>query len=117
MRLREIVWVSFCYSEQTMFAQYRQKNGARVKTFSPDDVVLFISRTGTQMKFVWNWDRLEVLKEGAMMPVKILTSANYRIEGGTWDPLMLGEYAHFAGVGLDGDWIKRFKEAFDAYHG
>lgn len=106
LRLRFIMQVSFGKSERTNFIEFKRKNPAVAKMLGPQDVVAFVSKSGDQIRFVYGFD--ELYHEGKKF--EVLVSANYRISGGQWNPLMLANYA--AEMGLDLRGIKRFEDYY-----
>ena len=106
MRLRLIKHISFARSEDTNFEAV--KSSLRGK-LDRNDVVLFVSLTQNQIMFVYNPTNVEI-RPGATK--EVLRSVRFRLRGrGTWNPLMLANYAAECGLKLDG--IKRFEEHYE----
>lgn len=108
MRLKYIETCSFHKSEMTNFFELSKKNRWKL---SAGEVVLLISKGGDQLVFIYAAD--EAIKDGVERPLKLLRSERLRLtHGGTWDPIMLSEYAEEAGIKLDG--IHRFDDYYKA---
>ena len=113
MRLKLIHRGDFRKSELTLFNEaMKAHKGLKLGS---DDCVLFISGNGKILKFVYGFTEQEVMrystKETTGNTTKILESTVYRIDGsGTWNPLMLRNYADAAGVSLIG--LKRFEQHY-----
>lgn len=99
MRLRRVERVSFCRSEATNFCAVPEAVRAKL---GPDDVVCFVSMTGQQLIFVYGFH-----KTGGK---PVLRSARLRLSSGTWNPLMLANYAREVGLTLDG--LQRFEQLY-----
>lgn len=103
MRLREIVTASFCFSEATNYSRYVTYK------LGPGDVVCLVSMTGNQLAFVYR--PIDVLSKDHGWNQEVLRSVRLRLSRGTWNPLMLTEYARRVGLKLDG--LKRFAEFYN----
>ena len=101
MQLRYIVEVSFASSELTNFQAWAKAHKVEAKQLTAEHVLCFISRTGNQLVFVngYSGDALNVI-----------ASARYRLTKGTWNPMMLANYAAAVGLKLDG--LDRFEASF-----
>jgi hypothetical protein len=105
MRLRYIYRGDFRKSEHTLFNLV----SAEVKDLklNEGDCVLLLSHSGKLLKFVYGMKELQ----NGEKTVKILPSQTYRItSGGTWNPLMLKNYASAVGIELQG--LKRFEDHY-----
>lgn len=106
MKLKYIETVNFRQTEQTNFealpASVRSKLGE-------GDVVLFVSKGGNQLVFVHGFVRLEGDRRVPQI-LDVLRSERFRMSGGTWNPLMLKNYADEAGIKLDG--LQRFEQHY-----
>jgi hypothetical protein len=95
VRLRRIEEASFNCSEKTLFMNLTNKVRNDLKG---NDAVCFVSKGGNQMLFVWR------------QAGEILASVRLRLLHGTWDPLMLQNYANEVGLELEG--LPRFEIYF-----
>jgi hypothetical protein len=115
MRLRYIHHGDFRKNTVTLYNEV-QKRAPGLKLGS-EDCVLVVSGTGKILRFVYGFDDLEVIggrtKLATGNMTRVLQSEEYRIDGaGTWNPLMLRNYAEALGIQLAG--LKRFEESFQA---
>jgi hypothetical protein len=106
MRLRYIETVDFRQSEATNFAEIMRK---RKLHLGPDDVVLLVNKGRDQLVFVYDIKEL-VIKNGVRKEYTVLTSVRHRLDHGTWNPLMIRNYAEISGLKLDG--LRRFEEHY-----
>lgn len=105
MRLVRVAETDFRKSEATMFTELMKASPHKM---SATDVVLFVSKQGNQLVFVWAPVEVSDDEEGASHR-RVLASRRLRIQGGgRWNPLMLRNYAEHAGVDLQG--LARFEE-------
>lgn len=72
-------------------------------------VVLLLSKSKDQMCFVHGFETFTDKNKSAVR--RVLWSEKLRLDRGTWNPLMLVNYAERVGLGLVG--LKRFE---DFYH-
>lgn len=110
MRLRFVQTCSFVRNELTNFmevlAKHPEFSRDGIAKLKRDDVVLLISKMGNQLVFLHGFDFIE--RSGKKQHT-VLRSLKLRLSGrGTWDPLMLSEYAKDVGIKLDG--IKAFED-------
>lgn len=75
------------------------------RTLKTDDVVCFLSKRRNQIAFVWNLD-LYGINKGKR--VEITRCVRLRLSQGTWNPLMLANYAERVGLTLTG--LARFED-------
>ena len=99
MRLRFVKRCSFRKSELTNFQEMAVTERSQLKT---GDCVMLLSLSENQLVFVYGFTDFG---RGT-----VLRSERLRLSAGTWDPLMLAEYAAKAGIELDG--LKRFEEHY-----
>lgn len=106
MRLKAIEHVSFRKTEATNFDEVTRKLKLKL---SPHEVVCLVSLTGNQIVFVYGWSpsRKQDTKTTKQM---VLRSERLRLDHGTWEPLMLGNYARKVGLHLDN--IRLFEEHY-----
>jgi len=104
MRLRYIERADFRKSEQTNFVEVQRRQKLEL---GAKDVVMLISTKGNQLVFVHGFDQYQ---NGVTR--QILRSERLRLTSGTWNPLMLANYAESVGIKIDG--IKRFEEHYKA---
>lgn len=102
LRLRAVRTVDFRYSEvhNIHAVLYAEK----ITLTKPDDVVLFRSKTGNQLVFVYQIDTVITPNRGAQ---RVYHTEKLRLEKDSWNPLMLQEYANQVGIVLAG--VKSFK--------
>lgn len=106
VKLKAVVLCSFVKSELTNLREF-QEHRSYPGDLKPGEVFLFLSRGGNQVIFIL--DDTEVVNGHAYPTVD---SRRWRMEGGTWDPMMMQEYAGKVKLHLKG--IKSFKEGFEA---
>lgn len=107
LRLRYIQTVDFRASEHTNYMAAIRKYRYLSK-LKPTDAVLFISRKKDQLIFVYGFG----MTTGLHGVRRYLRSERLRLENGSWDPLMLQNYAGEAGIYLEG--IKTLEEHLKA---
>lgn len=104
--LRAVVEGDFRKNEATLYNEYLKKNPAPFG----DSVILFISLSRNQMVFVHGFEALaDKSKHGIR---RVLWSERLRLDRGTWNPLMLVNYAERVGLHLVG--LKRFENFYRA---
>jgi hypothetical protein len=107
LRLRYIETVDFRASEHTNYLLAIRKYPYLAK-LKPKDAVLLISRKRDQLIFVYGFG----ITTGLRGVRRYLRSERLRLENGSWDPLMLQNYAEEAGIFLEG--IKTLEEHLKA---
>lgn len=110
MRLRAIETVSFRNSERTNYDKWAKAGG----TLASGDVVLFVSLGGEQLVFVSKPVQINMTAHGGVGTREVLFSQRLRVAGGTWNPLMLANYAEQVGLQLDG--LPRFEAYYRKLH-
>lgn len=105
MRLKYIATVDFRKNETTNFEEHAKKGRWKLKA---NEVVCFVSRLKTQVVFVHTPQGMGETSQGNERIV--VRSQRLRISYGTWDPMMLANYANMAGIRLEG--IRRFEEHY-----
>ncbi len=103
MVLREVAEGNFRNSEKTLFSEWSKNNTALQ---GANDIVVFVAKTRTLMYFVHG----HRVVRGTDTIHRVLWSEKLRLEGGTWNPLMLVNYAERVGIKLVG--LKRFEEFY-----
>lgn len=107
MRLRLIRSVTFGRSEDTNYEAV--KSGLRGIKLDRYDVVLLVSKTESQVMFVYQPTEIE-LRPGRKS--EVLRSIRLRLRGkGAWNPYMIANYAEEVGIKLEG--IKTFQEHYE----
>ena len=110
IRLRAIRFdVDFRCSEWTNYETFR-----RSKKFPgelrPHEAFLFVSKKGDQLVWIMNVGEYE-FENGRLLTRNIIDSRRWRItSGGTWNPMMLADYAEEVGIDLVG--IKKFADLY-----
>jgi hypothetical protein len=106
MRLRYVATCHFGKSELTNWLEILAKHpefevaGSKL-ALKTNDVVLLVSRKGDQLVFLYGFD--------AFQDRRILRSTRLRIAGGgSWNPLMLVNYAKSVGLEISG--LKSYKD-------
>lgn len=107
VHLRRIAVSDFRTSEATMFAALP----ANVReTLKGSDAVCFVSRSGNQIVFVYRQVVCGITRGGGRQ--MLTASVRLRLSHGTWNPLLLQNYANSVGLKLVG--LPRFEEHFAA---
>lgn len=108
LRLKGVIQCSFSRSEATNLALFRQEPHypGDLKT---GEAFLFLAKTGNQVIFVFRDP--EVLFADQKVVRRVIDSRRLRLDGGTWSPYMLQNYANLVGIHLVG--IKRFEQVHD----
>lgn len=102
IRLRRVLEGDFRWNEASLYREFTKKEQALAASFKEDDAVCFVSKTGTQILFVYRVREVEGRE--------VLTSVRLRLPSGTWNPLLLQNYAAEVGLHLVGH--KFFEEHF-----
>jgi hypothetical protein len=114
LRLRGVVTCSFARSEATNLRLYK-KAGHFPGDLKRGEAYLFISKGGNQVIFVFRPITLDVNvphRAGDGTKTRsVIDSRRLRLDGGTWHPYMLQNYANAVGIELIG--FKRFEEVHD----
>ena len=112
MRLRLVYRGDFRKSEETLYAEALKKHPEL--NLRNGDCILLVSSNGKLLKFVYGFTEHDLVfyqSEKVWGKTKILESVTYRISGsGSWNPLMLQNYANHLGLELAG--LKRFEEYY-----
>jgi len=107
VRLRRIVTCDFRRSESTNFNDNKLVPKTLRESMGPHDVVVLKPNSGTQVVFVFRPVNVTRERDGAVLPA--LPSLRVRLpKHRSWDPAMLGEYAHEVDLQITG--IKRLRE-------
>ena len=109
MRLKLVREVDFRKNEATNWAAEVVKR--QQLAMKPNDVVCFFSQTRNQVLFVWRPDEIKIGKR--RIEATVYRSQRLRLSNGTWDVLMLQDYAEKCGIHLDG--IRRFEDFHRSY--
>lgn len=108
MRLKYIETVDFRKSEATNFFEQSKKQKWSLKS---GEVVCFVSGRGNQIVFVHPAEVNDFVGSAKARGM-IIRSERLRLTSGSWNPLMLANYAKEMGIELEG--IKRFEEHYKA---
>lgn len=103
LTLRAVVEGDFRKNEATLYKEWLKKNPQHN---SGSGVILFLSRTQNQMVFIHGFDTIGNYPKGK----RVLWSERLRLDRGTWNPLMLVNYAELVGLHLVG--LKCFEEFY-----
>ena len=102
------IWMGadFRYSERTNY-----NNFTRMPQFPSmlraNEAFLFVSKSGNQL--VWLLNQQDI--NGKVKTVEVTDSRRWRLTGGTWNPLMVANYAKEVGIELIG--IKTFEQHYN----
>jgi len=95
--------VDFRKNEWTNYQEFK-KSKKFPGELANNEAILFVSKSRNQLIWVLNIFEDEKI---------IVDSRRWRIFGGTWEPLMLQNYAESAGLHLVG--LRRFEEIYAAH--
>lgn len=101
IRVKSVKVVSFSESDATHWEKWAQEFPELAATFGRHDVVCFVSRVRDQQYFSHGWQWMDGVNPGEKVRV-LRTTERMRIDGGRWEPKMLGNYAHMAGFRIVG---------------
>jgi len=111
LRLKGVVTCSFARSEATNLGLYRTTTKFPGE-LNKGEAYLFISKGGNQVLFMFKTVVLEVdvqHRRGDGTNTRgVIDSRRLRLDGGTWHPYMLQNYANEVGIDLIG--FKRFEQ-------
>ena len=93
-----------------MFDRWRKKN--RGIRFGPNDAVMFVSGTGNQIVFVFRPVTIDNSEHKGSDEYEVTISRRLRLDGGTWHPWMIEQYAEQLGLRTG---LAPFKEHFDTW--
>lgn len=105
LTLRLVKEVDFRKSEATNFEEMKKKERLQIHG---SDVVCFRSQSRNQVVFVWAPTTINLSEYGKKGAAIVFRSQRLRLSHGTWDPLMLQNYAEALGIHLVG--IKRLED-------
>lgn len=110
--MKYIAHADFRKSERTNYLEL--KKARKLPKLGKNDVVLLVSMTENQCVFVYGFDTFDTEgTDGKERHVEICRSERFRIKGTTWNPLMIRNYAEWAGLKIDG--LKRFEDYYKEY--
>jgi hypothetical protein len=111
LRLKGVITCSFGRSEASNLRLYRD-SAKYPGDLRKGEAFLFISKGGNQVLFVFRPVELEVSsrhrKGDGSKTREVIDSRRLRLDGGTWHPYMLQNYANEVGIHLVG--FRRFEE-------
>lgn len=108
MNIRRIEETDFRRCDIRIFSEFQDSNAAFAKKLAENDIVVFLSKKRDQMLFIHGFT---YFNGGAARPEAMaLQSIRHRIVSGTWNPLMLKNYAEEAGLQIEG--LSRFEDHF-----
>ena len=108
LRLKAVIQCSFCRSEATNLDLFRQE-AHYPGDLKKGEAFLFLAKSGNQVVFIFRDPVLEF--EGEKKARRVIDSRRLRLDGGSWSPYMLQNYANHVGLNLIG--IKRFEQVHD----
>ena len=82
-----------------------------------NEAYLFVSRSGDQLLWVLNVSQVEVSRPNRLGQYqrRIIDTRRWRIEGGTWNPMMLQNYANEVDLDLVG--FRRYEDQYLSHKG
>lgn len=101
VQIKRIFSADFRKSPRTLFDEVRKSRKLWCGTLGTDETYLFVSHTGNQLIFVLGDHEVES-QPGTRFATKrrLLDYRGWRIEGGTFNPKMLENYANNVGLTL-----------------
>lgn len=109
VKLKAIIMCSFQRSEKTNLALFREDRHYP-GDLQEGEAFLLVSKMGNQVIFIFRGpSTIEIT--GAPRTWKVLDSRRLRLEGGTWSPYMLQNYANSVGINLVG--LKRLEQIME----
>jgi len=102
LRLKAVIQCSFVRSEASNLALFR-KEGHYPGDLRKGEAFLFIAKGMNQVVFIFKTFKVEGRT--------VVDSRRLRLDGGTWNPMMLQNYANAVGINLAG--VKRFEQIHD----
>ena len=106
LRLKGVILCSFQRSEVTNLKLFR-KLPYYPGDLEANEAFLFVSKMGDQVMFLFR----DPLVDLGGRRRRVIVSQRLRLEGGSWSPYMLQDYAHKLGLHLIG--IKRFEQVYE----
>ena len=109
-RLRKVAHCDFRCSEWTNLQSAIKEHKL---SMNPNDVIAMVSSNGKQVVFCYTHEAIKYKDfRNITKDTGVVQSVRYRITGsGTWNPLMLRNYAEKCGIDLPG--LKKFETYFD----
>ncbi len=109
VRLRVIFFDrAFLYTDVTHWEWAKQQPSFPKDGLSSGDCLLFLSKTMNQLLFLWN--PIDMVDQKRAGQRTIFRSIRLRIEGGTWNPMMIQNYANEVGLEFIG--LRNFREQY-----
>lgn len=101
VRVKRIFTANFSKSARTLYDEIRADRKLWRGALQQDEAYLFISQTGNQLMFILGDHEIES-RPGTRYATKrrILDARLWRIEGGSFEPKMLENYANNVGLTL-----------------
>ncbi len=106
VKLVEIKEANFRQSEATNFAKLPK---SRRESLKNGEAICFVSRMGNQLVFVHKGGEFGKTVQGKER--RVVYSTRLRLTRGTWNPIMLADYADEVGLELLG--LKKFEVHYD----
>lgn len=94
MRIQRIFSTSFNQSDLSMLRSFYEQEPEAASSMGPSDVVVFVSRMGSQILFVHGF-RSKTRWESVVL------STRFRLTHGRWNPSMITEFAKEAKIKLE----------------
>ena len=101
VQIKRVFSADFRKSPRTLFDEVKHDKKLWRGSLGPDEVYLFVSQTGNQLIFVLRDEEVKSMA-GTRFEAKrrLLDYRGWRIEGGTFNPSMLEDYANNVGLTL-----------------
>ena len=107
MRIKFVAEADFRWADVGIFKRFAAANAALVAKLQEHDVIAFVARKGNQILFIHGFEQIANARG---TPVELLATTRYRLLSGTWNPLMLRNYAEGAGLKIEG--LKSFEDYY-----
>jgi len=100
VKIKKVVQTDFRRNDVSIFSAFQKENLPLLRRLKEDDMIVFVSKTGNQLLFIHGFTEFPGDQNRALGTA--LQSIRHRILSGTWNPLMLRNYAIAAGLDVEG---------------
>ena len=117
IQIKRVFTANFTKSVRTLYDEVRADRKLWRGALGPDEAYLFVSQTGNQLVFVLGERAIESRSGTRYAKTRTLIDwRGWRIDGGTFEPLMLENYANNVGLTLgrktfEDFWAERYPTA------
>lgn len=117
VHIKRVFTANFCKSVRTLYDEIKADRKLWRGVLGPDEAYLFVSQTGNQLLFVLGEHTIESRPDTRFAQKRTLIDwRGWRIEGGTFEPRMLENYANNVGLTLgrktfEEFWAERYPTA------